>query len=312
MTKRSPWRLLTAGLLGVALVIPLAGTAQAHPRAAHTIRLPDGFRPEGITIGPGKQAYLGSLADGDIYRTDLRTGKGRVISQGPGTPSVGLKIDRQGLLYVAGGPAGTGRIVSAKTGKILASYQFATAPTFVNDVVLTPTMAWFTDSLQAKIYGVPLARGGKPAASTQVVTRPLTGAWEQTAGVNNANGISLTRDRRSLLIVQSNTGFLFRVNPKTGRASRVDLGGTSLVNGDGLLRQGKIIYAVQNQLNQVAVLKLNRAGTKGRLLDVLTSKTFDVPTTIAASGKSLYLPNARFNTPPEADTQYRVSRIRRY
>ena len=56
---------------------------------------------------------------------------------------------------------------------------------------------------------------------------------------------------------------------------------------------------VQNQLNQVAVFKLNRRGTEGRLVgDPLTSERFDVPTTVAAYNGSLYLPNARF--PPYA------------
>lgn len=37
-------------------------------------------------------------------------------------------------------------VVDTRTGEVLASYQFAAAPTFVNDVVLTPNAAWFTDS----------------------------------------------------------------------------------------------------------------------------------------------------------------------
>src|SRR4051794_21324875 len=51
------------------------------------IELPDGFQPEGIAIGPGPVGWLGSLSDGDIYRVDLCTGAGQVISEGPGTPS---------------------------------------------------------------------------------------------------------------------------------------------------------------------------------------------------------------------------------
>lgn len=312
MKVRTPWRALAASLLGLALVIPLAGTAQAGPRFPNRIELPDAFLPEGIAIGPGHQAYFGSRADGDIVRVDLKTGQRRVISQGPGTPSVGLKSDQLGLLYVAGGPSGTGRIVSTKTGKIVKSYTFTTAPSFVNDVVLTRGMAWFTDSLQAKLYGVPLARHGKPAKASKLAVLPLTGAWAQTSGVNNANGISTTPDRRDLLVVQSNTGFLFRVNPRTGRATRVDLGSTLLTAGDGLLRQGRILYAVENRLNTVAVVKLNRAGTKGSQVAALFSPDFDVPTTIAAYGKSLYLPNARFSTPPEPNTRYWVTKIRRY
>ncbi len=60
------------------------------------IDLPDGFRPEGIAIAHGRTAYVGSsLADGDIYAADLRTGEGSVISEGPGTSSVGLKLDHR-------------------------------------------------------------------------------------------------------------------------------------------------------------------------------------------------------------------------
>jgi hypothetical protein len=49
-----------------------------------------------------------------------------------------MKLDQRGRLFVSGGPAGDGRVVDVRTGAILASYQFAAAPTFVNDVVLTP------------------------------------------------------------------------------------------------------------------------------------------------------------------------------
>ncbi len=39
------------------------------------IALPDGFQPEGIAIGPGGTGYVGSLADGDVYVFDVRTGE---------------------------------------------------------------------------------------------------------------------------------------------------------------------------------------------------------------------------------------------
>jgi len=312
MTKLSLGRVLGASLLGLALVVPLAGPASAAPKSLDRIELPDGFLPEGITIGPGKVAYFGSRADGDIYRADLRTGEGRVISQGPGTQAVGLKSDQSGRLYVAGGMSGTGRVVSTRTGATVRTYKFTTNPSFVNDVVLTKRTAWFTDSRQAQLYAVPRSRQGVPAPASKFRTLPLSGDWVQTPGVNNANGISTTPDRRALLVVQSNTGNLYRVNPRTGRARQVDLGGTVLTNGDGLLRQGRILYVVQNQLDRVAVLRLNRAGTAGRLVSTLTNPDFDVPTTVAAYGKSLYLPNARFNTPPTAETEYWVTRIPRY
>src|SRR5215475_4872138 len=143
-----------------------AGTpaASAQPgdlpaRFPTVIRLPDGWRPEGIAIGPGPVAYFGSLATGSIYKVDLSTGQGRVLSVGPGTQSVGLKADPRGRLFVAGGTAGDARVVDARSGAVLASYQFTTGPSFVNDVVLTQDAAWFTDSINPVLYKVPLHHG---------------------------------------------------------------------------------------------------------------------------------------------------------
>ena len=68
-------------------------------------------------------------------------------------------------------------------------------------------------------------------------------------------------------MVKSATGQLFRVNPRTGAATEVDLGGYALTNGDGLLVQGRTLYVVQNRLNQVAVIELNRRGTAATLVE---------------------------------------------
>jgi sugar lactone lactonase YvrE len=130
-----------------------------------------------------------------------------------------------------------------------------------------------------------------------------------TPGVNNANGIAETPDGRALLIVQSNTGKLFRVDPATGVADEVDLGGEVLVNGDGLLVEGRTLYVVQNRLNTVAAFSLDRAGTRGRLVTKVTDPRFDVPTTVASFGRKLYLPNARFSTPPTPETTYNAVAI---
>lgn len=314
MSTRSPLRIFAASMLSLLLAIVLGNpvaAAQGRHSYPDRIELPDAFLPEGIAIGPGPTAWFGSRADGDIYQVNLRTGRGRTISEGPGTPSVGLKSDHRHRLFVAGGPSGSGRVIDTRSGKVLADYQFTTGPSFVNDVILTKSFAWFTDSQQAQLYGVPLGRRGALPAATEIVTLPLTGDWVQDPASFNANGIALTPDRRALLVIQSGSGLLFKVNPQTGVATEVDLGGTLLVNGDGLLVIGRTLYVVQNRLNKVAVVQLNRAGTQGTLVEELTDPGFDVPTTIAAFGRSLYLPNARFTTPPAPDTEYWVTRINR-
>jgi sugar lactone lactonase YvrE len=309
-------------IVGIAavLVLPMSATAAetrsgavkstTHQQLFPTeLALPTGFLPEGIAIGLLPFAYFGSRADGDIFRVNLVTGEGRVISEGPGTASVGLKIDSWGRLFVSGGPAGDGRVVDAFTGDILASYQFATAPTFVNDVVLTPDGAYFTDSQRPFLYKLPLSGGALPTQD-QVVPIPLGGEWVQQPGFN-ANGIARTPDGEALLVVQSATGFLFRVDPASGEATRVRLGGELLTNGDGLLLQGRTLYAVQNQLNRVAVIKLNERGTVGKVVNHLTDDRFDVPTTVAAYGPRLYLPNARFGVESPTTATYNAIAIPR-
>jgi sugar lactone lactonase YvrE len=279
---------------------PEAGRADAFPT---TIALPDGFAPEGIAIGSRAFAWFGSLVDGSIYRANLATGEGTIVSDGPGTPSVGLKIDGRDRLFVAGGPAGDARVVEASSGAVLASYQLATGSTFVNDVVLTPGAAWFTDSLNPVLYALPLDPQGRLPDQGDVVTLPLTGDLVFQAGFN-VNGISRTPDGEALLVIQSNTGLLFRVDPATGVTTTVDLGGALLPNGDGMLLSGRTLYVVQNQLNQVAVVELDAAGTSGTVGASLTDPRFDVPTTVAEFRDRLYLPNARFGVEPTPTTPY--------
>ena len=265
--------------------------------------LPDGFAPEGIAIGAAPFAYFGSLIDGSIYRANLVTGRGGIVSEGPGTPSVGLKIDGRGRLFVAGGDAGDGRVVSASTGAVLASYSFTSAPTFVNDVVLTPDAAWFTDSFNPVLYKLPLGRSGRLPDQDDVVTVPLTGDVAFQEGFN-VNGISRTPDGSGLLVVQTNTGLLFRVDPATGVTRGVDLGGALVPDGDGILLSGRTLYVVQNVDNQVAVVQLDRSGRRGTVVDRLADPRFDVPTTVASFDGRLYLPNSRFLIDPTPTTTY--------
>jgi len=60
------------------------------------------------------------------------------------------------------------------------------------------------------LYVVPTGWGGD-----KVRRLPLTGEIVYGEGIN-ANGIYRTPDGRALLVVQSNTGLLFRVDPGSG------------------------------------------------------------------------------------------------
>jgi sugar lactone lactonase YvrE len=229
----------------------------------------------------------------------------------PGRAAIGIKVDRRNRLFVAGGPTGMAFVYDARTGEDLASYRLTpegTAATFVNDVVVTGKGAFFTDSLNQQLYVVPFGRGGRLPGQDKVRVLPLTGDLVYVDGFN-LNGIAADRGGRALLAVQSNTGLLFRINPRTGVTRQVDLGGSSLTNGDGLLLTGRVLFVVRNQLNQIDVVKLNRSLDRGRVVATLTDPDFDVPTTIAFQAGRLYAVNARFGTTDPESARYDIVRV---
>ncbi|MBG0565717.1 superoxide dismutase [Actinoplanes sp. NEAU-A11] len=301
MLRRTLANAVLCTALAVTVVAQPAAAAQTSPLPS-TITLPSGFQPEGIAIGQKPYAYFGSRVDGDIYRADLRTGAGRIFAEGPGTTSLGMKID-DGRLFVAGGNGGDARVYDLRSGALLKTYQLRPAADgpFINDVIVTRDAAWFTDSRSATLFKLPLGRHGKLPA--EAVAVPLTGDLVVVPGATNANGITTTPDGRALIIVQSNTGYLFRVT-RSGVTTRIDLGAELVTNGDGLWLRGKTLYAVQNRLNVIAKIELNRKGTAGTVVSRTGDPRFDVPTTIAEYGKRFYLPNARFTTPPTPETTY--------
>jgi sugar lactone lactonase YvrE len=207
-------------------------------------------------------------------------------------------------LFVAGGPTGQGRVIDARTGAVLATYQFTTGDTetFVNDVVVTKDSAWFTDSVNPVLYRVPLDLG--PAE-----TLPLTGDLVYEEGFN-VNGIEATANGRTLVLVQTNTGELFTADPKTGATHEIALS-EPVPFGDGILLHGRTLYVVQNQLNQIAVARLSFDLSRGVITRLLTHDSLDIPTTIDRLGRTLYVVNARFTTPPEPTTDYSITAIRR-
>src|SRR5215211_456563 len=284
-------------------------SAAAFPEV---IPLPNGFQPEGIATGRGTTFYVGSIPTGAIYQGNLLTGEGDVLVPAQaGRSAIGLKYDsRTGLLFVAGGATGYAYVYDTETGENVAEIPLELAlPSFINDVVITKDAVYFTNSFQPILYSVPLLESGQLPEDIEVNEIPLGGEYQFTAGAFNANGIAATPNGDTLIIVNSTEGALYNVDPATGVATRIDLGTGAVPNGDGILLQGKTLYVVQNQLNQVAVIRLNSDFTAGTIETTITSPLFRVPTTIARFGNALYVVNARFGTPPTPDTEYEVVRV---
>ena len=278
-------------------------TAQSFPE---TVPLPDGFQPEGITLGIGHTAYIGSLAGGAIYAVDLRTGAGGELVPGiPGSLfAVGLDFDaRSGYLFVAGGLTGDGRVYDADTGEMIHQLPLG-APwvSWINDVLVTRNAAYFTNSFAPFIYKVPLNSQGEPSGVVQALV--LSGDWQNftnpaPAGFTdmwiNANGIVATPDDRTLIVVNYYSGLLYTVDPDTGFATEIDLGGTMVPTGDGLVLRGKTLYVVQNFLNSIAVFTLSPDYSAATLTGYLTDSDLRIPSTADLFGPWLYAVNARFD-----------------
>jgi len=292
------------GVLGMLNLV--ASTAVARPATAtppKSIALPDGFGPEGIVFGKGSTFYVGSLANGAIYRADARTGDGELLVQSGPAPAVGLAFDRRtNRLFVAAGPAGGAVIYDTRSGERIAATTLTTESSFVNDVVLTRDTAWFTDSVRPVLYRMALDD------PTDVTELTLGGDFVLGPNEFSANGIVAMNGGKVLVIVRSDPGELFSVDPETGEATLIDLGSETVTTGDGLVARGRTIHVVQND-DQVSVVRVNRALDEGEVTKVITSRQFRQPSTADRYRRDLYVVNARFATPAGPDVDYDVVRV---
>ena len=310
---------LLAGL-ALAVMVLLAQRGAGPPLEAHTfpvaIDLPDGWLPEGIETGDGPTLLAGSRRHGAIYAANPLTGEGRVLVQPQaGRIAVGLDFDhRTNYIFVAGGPGGAGYVYSADDGGAVQEFAFTGAPTFINDVIVTPHGAYFTDSMKPVLFKVPLGSGGELPAGGAFETIWLAGDYQHQAGFN-LNGIEATENGDSLIVVQSGTGRLLRVDPASGVATNIDIGSYSVTAGDGILLDGRTLYVVRNNLNMIAVIQFSPDLRSGALVkeisqaNLIAPARFDVPTTVTLYDGSLYAVNARFAAGMDPGLKYTIVRV---
>jgi hypothetical protein len=107
------------------------------------------------------------------------------------------------------------------------------------------------------------------SASSRSAARP--GSWARAAqGIVAKNG--------ALVVAQSSTGKLFRVDTATGTAEELDLGDTPpLSNADGLELRGQLLYVVRND-NVVTLVRLESQLASGVVLGDISGE-LDTPST---------------------------------
>jgi hypothetical protein len=311
------------GLAAGAAVAPFAVASSPSASAAsrrvvpapETVPLPDGFRPEGITSGPGTTFYAGSMKDGRMVKGDLITGTSAVLL-GPaeGRALRGLSSDRRSCLVWAAGNVGTAQHVWAvhdTSGAVVYDATVAGAG-FFNDLVVTSTAVFVTDSRVDRLAVVPLTAGGMPTGATPGLL-PLSGAWPAGDGTfNNANGIRQLLDG-SLVLNNSRAGGLWQVDAGTGVTTAIPVsGGPGITGGDGLELDGLVLYNVRGSgQNEVSVLFLSRAGSgwRAKWVGARTDETLDVPSTATLAGGWLWAVNARFGIPQPGLAPYWITRL---
>lgn len=284
-------------------------SSPSYSKGSRLIQLPgDGVYPEGIALDGRGSLFSGSSQQGTIFRSTRGSTPAEIFlaagSDGR-TSAIGMKVDPSGRLIVAGGALGDVFVYDTNTKALLAKLDNTKAAnqTFLNDVAVGPNGdVYVTDSTDPVIYRVPAATLANPQGAT------APERWLELAGTPfayqpgfNANGIVATRDGKYLLVVQTNTGKLFRVEVATKQVTEVDLQGRPLTGGDGLILSCRKLWVVRS--GQVDVLKMKRDFTVARFSRTITDPSFDSPTTGALAGERLYVVNSQFGrlfaTPPQ-------------
>lgn len=195
---------------------------------------------------------------------------------------------------MAGAATGKAFVLSTKDGSTLKVLdgKAPSSDTFVNDVTLAGGYAYFTDSRRPVILRAS-TRGGAVGDLEPWLDLSGTPFVYQTGF--NANGIVSYDDGKVLVVVQSNTGKLFRISTRSKRVREIDLGGATVKNGDGLVAHGSRLYVVRNADNEVVEVKLRNGKRSGRIEERITSSLFAFPTTAARVGNRLLVVNAQFD-----------------
>jgi Cu-Zn family superoxide dismutase len=282
------------------MIVALAATAVAAKRPA-TYTIPgDAVFPEGIGYDGKKTFYVSSTGDGTVFRGQI--GKRALRPFLPAgedgrSTAIGVKATRS-RIYVAGGATGNIWIYNARTKELIRRYQTGSGG-FLNDIALTGGGdAYVTDSQRPVLFRID----GDSGELTQIRLGPEAG---YDADGFKWNGIVATRGGRTLIAVHSSNGELYRVDiAGDDGVTKIDTGGATLTNGDGLVLDGRKLYVVRNQQERIVEMRLSNDFKRAQRRRSFTSRRFRYPTTAALAKGRLLVVNSQFDRrnagePPE-------------
>lgn len=294
--------LILLGLLGAPAESALAEGLPTE----YVVSTEAGVHPEGIAIHHDGTMYVSSVGTGRLYRGDVSEGAmapfdaEEVAARGVST---GVHTSHDGRIWSVGGAELT---VHDRDGGLVASRTAEggpLSPSYLNDLVLTPTAVYATDWFNPVIYRAEI-RG------TQV------GELEPWLDIRSAapgfpaqywylNGIVADPSGETLLVAANGPEATWRVDTRTRSVEQVDLGGQSF-GPDGMVVNGDTLYAVLNYGAPTGIYIVDlapdwRSGTIRQVVrEDANGKPFDVPTTLAVFRCRMYVVNSQLN---EADAQ---------
>ena len=276
-----------------------AKTAEAHggPLPTRYVLPGDRVFPEGIAYDHASgSVFVSSTTDGTILRGD-DSDEALAVFLTPGadgrTTAVGLEVDDDGHLFVAGGATGFMWVYDAVTGALIERLSGGSSPTFINDIAVDADgVAYITDSMSPVIYRVaPDGAGGYTLERwLQLVGTPIV----YTTGFN-LNGIVVSSNNRYLFTIQSNTGKTFRIDIATKQIVEVDLGGAVFMAGDGLWLRGTSLYVLQNQQERITEIRLQPNQARGTVASSFTDESFMFPTSLVGARGRFLVVNSQFD-----------------
>lgn len=298
---------IVGAAMSAALGLTHGATAQEGIRV---LPLPESAAyPEGVAADPATGAlYTNSANTGVIFRVDPATGATTVVGDPldmaqarPATPksvALGLKSDGEGRIWVAGARDGSMHVVDIATGRRLARFTTPEGPWLINDVVLTPDAAYFTDSLRQMLWRVP-----RDAVADAVLEPWLR--FEGTAldfgEEPNLNGIAATPDGRWLIVVHAKTGRLFRIDTETREVAAIDGGDANLSSGDGLVLDDQRLFVVRQSAGEVVALRISPDLLTATETKRIKPAELAWPATAAISGDRLIVANSQLNRRASGD-----------
>jgi hypothetical protein len=283
-------RIIGAAVLATAALAATGGGVASAKHHDHsdaprlfTLKPDPAANPEGVA-SDGHAFYVSDTGSGAIYRGTLRSDTvSPFIAGATGRSAVGLKIAR-GKLYVAGGSTGKITVYDLKSRRELASFDTGSGG-FLNDLAVTKRGdVYVTDSIRPTLWHV--TRGGTLQAIDVSASIPYSSGF-------NLNGIVALSDRR-LVVVQSNTGKLFRIDLARGAITQI--AGVSVPGGDGMLLDRGRLVVVQGTPAQLNFVKLRGDASRGTVTGTRTSPLLKGPSTIARSHHTYLVVNADFAT----------------